>query len=483
MSLSAVRSVARREVTETLTDWRILAPIFILSILLPQLVIGATTFALRFVDRDSIVRLVPFVMLLVGFIPASFSLIAALESFVGERERNSLESLLAMPISDSALYTGKLVAALTAPLFSAMLAMLLFALSLRLRAPDLYREGLLPEYLVGALVLILVKSIVMVAGAVIISSHTTSIRAANLLASFVLLPTASVIQIEALLIIGRRWDVLWLTALALAIIAIALIRTGMGAFNREEILSREHEQLQLSKTWSDFKRFLAEYQPPGVPPGDYTGRPFSAQHFYRRDLPALLRDYRTPIGVALFAALCGIAAGGYVGSTYRIPMVTAMVDNVGIIPEPSLGLALYVFGNNVRVALLSNLFSMFTFGVLAFLVPSVVFAQISFVSTVLVERGGSWLEMGPGSPLQFILAYLLPHGIVELPTAILSAAIGLRLGVALLTPPPGFTVGQNMLWSLAQFWKVWALVLVPLFLVAALLEGFVMPLVVRALYT
>ena len=36
----------------------------------------------------------------------------------------------------------------------------------------------------------------MVASAVIISSHTTSVRAANLLASFVLLPTAAVVQLE-----------------------------------------------------------------------------------------------------------------------------------------------------------------------------------------------------------------------------------------------------------------------------------------------
>ena len=46
----------------------------------------------------------------------------------------------------------------------------------------------------------------------------------------------------------------------------------------------------------------------------------------------------------------------------------------------------------------------------------------------------------------------------------------------------GFTVGQNILWSIAQFLKVWALVLAPLFLVSALIEGLVTPLVVRAFY-
>src|SRR5690242_9621470 len=130
--LSAVRTITRREVRETLTDWRILAPIFILTFVLPQVLIGATSFAISFIgeaESRAIIRLVPFAMLLVGFIPASFSLITALESFVGERERNSLESLLAMPISDASLYVAKLIAALLPPLLSSLMAMCIFALS------------------------------------------------------------------------------------------------------------------------------------------------------------------------------------------------------------------------------------------------------------------------------------------------------------------------------------------------------------------
>jgi uncharacterized membrane protein SpoIIM required for sporulation len=483
MSLSAVRTITRREVAETLTDWRILAPIFILTFLLPQLLIAATGIAIEFIGEPStVIRLIPFAMLLVGFIPASFSLITALESFVGERERNSLESLLAMPISDVSLYIGKLIASLLPPLLSSLLAMCVFALSLRVSSPDLFAQGLLPEYFVGVLLLIITKAIVMVAGAVIISSHTTSIRAANLLASFVLLPTATFVQLEALLMIGRRWDVLYLVILILIVVAIALIRTGLNAFNREEILSREHEQLQLKKTWADFRRYLAEYQPAGVVPADYTGRPFALGHFYRVELPALLREYRLPIGTASLAALGGLLLGGFVGDNYSVPLIEQLIDNIGSSPEPGPLLALLIFANNLRVSLLSNLFSLFVFGVFAFLVPAVAFAQISFVATELADRSGGWAGLGPDSPLTFLLGYVLPHGVIELPAAILSAALGLRIGAALLSPPPGFTVGQNMLWALAQFFKVWALVLVPLFLVASLVEGFISPLVIRALY-
>src|SRR5262249_43798645 len=130
MSISPIRTITRREVNDTLTDWRILVPIFILSFVLPEILIAAANFAVRFVgDQATISRLVPFVMLLVGFIPASFSLITALETFVGERERNSLEALLSMPISDNQLYLGKLISSLLPPLLSSYTAMVVFAIS------------------------------------------------------------------------------------------------------------------------------------------------------------------------------------------------------------------------------------------------------------------------------------------------------------------------------------------------------------------
>src|SRR5260370_15019026 len=52
----------------------------------------------------------------VVFIPASFSLVLALESFVGERERTTLEVLLSTPLREAEIYAGKVVAVLTVSL-------------------------------------------------------------------------------------------------------------------------------------------------------------------------------------------------------------------------------------------------------------------------------------------------------------------------------------------------------------------------------
>ena len=486
MTAGPIRTIARREVTDTLSDWRILLPVFILTFVLPSLLIAATNFAIRFInDPNTIPLLVPFAMLLIGFIPASFSLITALESFVGERERNSLEALLSMPISDNQLYLAKLFSSLLPPLLSSYTAMSVFALLLRVRYPDLFERGLSLQLLVIVLLLITAKAVVMVAGAVIISSHTTSIRAANLLASFVLLPSASIVQLEAILFIARTErsvNTLWALVALLLMIALVLVRTGMGAFNREEILSREHEQLNLRRIGDTFKTFLREYRPAGVAPDMYTREPFSLGRFYRHELPHLLRDYRLPLGLALIAALAGLLSGGYIGQNYRVGLLDAFLGNVGKTRGPGLGLALLIFLNNFRVTLLSSVLSLFTFGAFAFLVPAVAFAQIGFVTSSLAERGGSWLALGNDSPLQFVLAYVLPHGIIELPAALLGAALGLRIGASLMAPPRGFTVGQNIMWAFAQFFKVWALVVLPLLLAGSLIEGLVTPLIIRALY-
>src|SRR5439155_296762 len=52
----------------------------------------------------------------VVFIPASFSLVLALESFVGERERTTLAVLLSTPLREAEIYAGKVVAVLAVAL-------------------------------------------------------------------------------------------------------------------------------------------------------------------------------------------------------------------------------------------------------------------------------------------------------------------------------------------------------------------------------
>ena len=49
----------------------------------------------------------------------------------------------------------------------------------------------------------------MVSGAVVVSTQTTSVRAANLLASFIVVPMALLIQGESIVMFWARYDILW----------------------------------------------------------------------------------------------------------------------------------------------------------------------------------------------------------------------------------------------------------------------------------
>lgn len=481
--IGAVLTIARREVFETLTDWRVLLPVSILTFIVPLVLVSGAGFAVSFVEDERLVaRLVPFAILLVGFIPASFSLITALESFVGERERNTLESLLAMPVSDGALYAGKFVSSLTVPLLTSYSAMLLFASALSVFHPRLYFTFTTPVTLLQLLLIIAIMTLAMVAGAVIISSHTSSIRAANLLASFVLIPVTMITAIQFPLFIANRLDITWIMMAALTVVAAALAHTGRMTFNREEILSREHEQLSIRRTLETFALCFREYQPAGTPFDSYQGRAFSVGRFYRHELPALLRELRQPLALALIAAVGGLLLGGYIYGNYNIRGADRFLSQVGEWQSSGVGLTLFVLLNNLRVSLLSNLLSLFSLGIFAALVPVIAFAQIGFVAAALRAQSGSWLQLGPLSPLQFVLAYVVPHGIIELPAFLLSAALGIRIGVSVLTPPGTFTVGDNIIWTLANFFKVWLLVLAPLVLIGSLIEGFLTPHVVALLY-
>ncbi|MFN2290329.1 MAG: ABC transporter permease, partial [Anaerolineae bacterium] len=189
--------IARRELRDTLKDWRIIMPILILTLVFPWLMNWTAGMAVEFVEqRDAPIigeRLIPFLLMIVGFFPISFSLIIALETFVGEKERRSIEPLLSMPISDLELYIGKMISATALPLMGSILAISVYLASLYLSLDYAPPLGLL----IQIFVLNIVTALVMVAGAVVVSSQTTSVRAANLLASFIIVPMALLIQGES----------------------------------------------------------------------------------------------------------------------------------------------------------------------------------------------------------------------------------------------------------------------------------------------
>ncbi len=481
-TLSAALVITRREIRDNLRDWRILTPIIILTLVFPFLMDftsrWATNWVSRFTDPILVERLNPFLLLIVGFFPISFSLIIALESFVGEKERNSIEPILSMPLSDLELYLGKMLSSLLLPLGAAYLGITVFLL-MRLFTTPSWVPG--PELAVLMVLLTTFEALVMVAGAVVVSSQTTSVRAANLLASFIIIPMALLIQVESVVMFYAEHRALWWFVAGLLVVTIILVRMGIKIFNREDILSKEMDELSLKSIWRDFKGYFL--RPPEEAARRTTPGKFSLPRIYRHDIPLLLRQQTLPLGIVLLGVAAAIVAGTVLAQQYPLPPEAFPIDQ--ITPEsfsqaerisflPSISTRA-IFTNNLRVLTLAAIFSIFSFGALTLLLALINLGLVSLIIAEVVIMGiNPWL---------FTAAFILPHGILEIPALLLGLSFALKIGAGIMAPPNNLDVGQALLLNLANYTKMMIFLLGPLLLLAAFIEANVTPQIVLAIYS
>src|SRR5512143_3947155 len=249
--------VAQRELRDQFRDWRILFPLVVLTGSFPFLMNAVAHEAVGFFAKygTNLIaeRLVPFSVLIIGFFPITISLVVALESFVGEKERGTIEPLLSAPLENAHLYFGKLLIGVVTPLTASYASIALYLAMVSHQ--NLHLPG------AGTLVLLLTlttaHAVLMVSAAIVISVQSTSVRAANLLASFIVIPVAMLMQGESVLLFWGTDGVLWLAVAAVLIMAGLLVRLGLAHFQREYLLGREFDTLNfrwMARTfWSHFR--------------------------------------------------------------------------------------------------------------------------------------------------------------------------------------------------------------------------------------
>ena len=457
--LAGALTVTRRELRDTLRDWRIVIPIILLTLVFPVIMnftAGAAQDFVRQYGAEIIgERLIPFLLMIVGFFPISFSLVVALETFVGERERKSIEALLCTPLSNGQLYLGKMLAAMLPPLGAAYLGITLYLIGLYLfrgwSAP--------PQLLIQIVLLTTCEAIVMVSGAVVVSSQTTSTRAANLLASFIIIPMALLVQAESIMMFWGRYDVLWLFVAALIVVDLILVRMGVQLFDREELLGREFDTINLKEKWRTFVRFFKQVEPKGQP------ERLTLWRIYRRDLPAIVRRAAYASWAVLVASVVGLLAG-WVFAQFQQADVSFNADAGSLTPQ-------FILANNLRVVLVSSMVGMFTFGVIPTVVPLMNSALVAFVVTRAAAAAGN-------DPFTLLAAGILPHGIFEVTAVWLASILALRLGAAIIARPPKMTLGEGWLLALADYLKALVFVVVPLLILAAVVEVHITPILLDA---
>ena len=474
-TLSNALIITRREVRDSFRDWRIVAPIIILTLVFPslaQFVAGRFSNFVADYGADIVAeRTIPFLLMIVGFFPISISLVIALETFVGEKERRSLEPLLSTPLTNTELYIGKTLAAMIPPLIASYGGMFVYLGSLVFGELAWRPQSLL---VVQIMLLTTAQALVMVTGAVVVSSQTTSTRAANLLASFIIIPMALLIQGESAIMflapdaespsgIGALWAII----VGMVVVVILLLRVGNSIFNREELLGRTIDQLNLrgtiSKIWANIRTV------------DTAGTPArNLFEWYKRGIPLALR--RLGLAPWLTLLVFGLAlvggyvfglqpqwqlplteqfdfaeAGGSFGSFFTLPMQT--------------GIMTFIFWNNARVLLGATILGFFTFGIGGLLITPT-FLVIGYAASQILLAGYD--------PL-LLVAALAPHGIIEIPVVFLASAAAVRLGAAITRPPQGMTVGQGLQQALGDTIKLGVGLVLPGLLIAAFIEAFITP--------
>lgn len=470
--IGGVWLIARRELRDQFRDWRILLPQIILILGFPLLMNQVARQAVGFVNQFGanliVDRLVPFSVLIIGFFPMTVSLVVALESFVGEKERGTIEPLLSSPLENWQMYFGKLLIGILIPLIASYVSIGLYLLIVsrqQLNMPP-------GSTFVQLFLLTAAHAILMVSAAIVISVQSTSVKAANLLASFIVIPVAILMQGETVLLFWGNDQVLWYAVIGVVIMAALLIRVGIAHFQREYLLGRELDTVNLrwiGRTfWEAFK-----------------GDAHSLGGWYRIEIGGTLRQLAVPLALMVLVAILGYAAG-YTWVTDNVPrmlthagpqdmrdLIADVRRSPGVTQLGSDLSAPFIFVHNVRAAgaiFLAGIFSFSVLGMLAYL------ANIGVIGGVL---GMFKLAGMPTGPL--FLAGILPHGIFEIPALIIASAAVLRIGVAMVTPQTGKSMGEVILDLLAGWARVFVGLVIPLLAVAALIEAYVTPLLLLAL--
>lgn len=466
--LAPVWLLAERELKDQFRDWRILFPLLVLTFFFPPLMNSFAGETVGFMNKyggDLILdRLVPFSILIIGFFPITVSLVVALESFVGEKERGSIEPLLGTPLLDWQLYLGKLLVGVFFPLAASYAAIAFYIFMVSKQDLNLPPASQIWQLLV----LTLAHAVLMVSGAIVISTQSTSVKAANLLASFIVIPVAFLIQGESVLLFWGNGDILWMAVIAVLILATLLIRLGIAHFQREYLLGREVDSFNVKwigqTFWSAFR-----------------GDSDSIRAWYQVQVGAALRRLRVALVIIVMMTIVG-SVGSYkwmsaIASDYintgaytqeEIDKTLERVSAVSGLSVNAENLSFgYIFTHNLQAVIVIFAFGLFSFGVLG---------QLAFVVNISVVGAMLAVLNIFGLPAETLFwAGVFPHGVFEIPAVMLTSAAILHFGAVVLTPDPTKTMGEVLIHTTADWFKIGVGLIVPLLLVAALIETFITP--------
>jgi len=360
------------------------------------------------------------------------------------------------------MYFGKLLVGSATPLIASYLS-IAFYMAMVSR-----QELNLPSTttMVQLLLLTTAHAVLMVSAAIVISVQSTSVKAANLLASFVVIPVAILMQSEAGMLFWGNDTVLWLAVAGVIIIALLLVRMGIAHFQREFLLGREIDVLDLK--WI-LRTFWSNFVDGAKSPVQWYRK--SVGNAFRRIQPALI--------CLLVVAVISVWMGhNWVIKNVSDTIALASPEDRAKVEEqiraiPNLAnlrehlSASFLFFNNARAVVVIFFSGLFSFSVLGVIVYMINIGLLGGVFAVF--------ELLGVSPWPLYLGGVLPHGIFEIPALMIGSAAVLYFGVSLVTPQEGRSLGEVVIELLADWTKIFLGLVVPMLALAAVIEAYITP--------
>ncbi|MCW4017880.1 MAG: ABC transporter permease subunit [Candidatus Bathyarchaeota archaeon] len=274
MNTHKVWLVFKKDWLEIKRNWQVLMPIIIvpimIAVLLPTIValipsFTTTTQTTSIEGFEALIANLPaqvqnqiatmdtsqvmvYIMLLYFFapffliIPVMASSVLGSDSFAGEKERKTIEALLATPISDSELFLGKVLVSFIPAMAITLASFALYSVVVDIAALSLFNGALLLPNVNWMLLIFGLAPAIALASiglSVLVSAKVKGFKEAQQISVVLLIPILGLVfgQVSGAILIGPLLMAVLIGVLGLVDFAVFFF--GVKVFKREEILSKQ----------------------------------------------------------------------------------------------------------------------------------------------------------------------------------------------------------------------------------------------------
>jgi ABC-type transport system involved in multi-copper enzyme maturation permease subunit len=172
-------------------------------------------------------------------LPFMVANVIAADSFAGERERKTLESLLYTPLSDSQLFLAKTIVALVPAVIVTVASFVVYAIVVNATAWPLMHRIFFPNRMWFVLIGFVAPGVALdgLAAVVIVSMRVKGVQEAMQLSGLLVLPFIALVisQVKGAVFLGP--GVVAILGVVVWAIGLALLRYGVKSFKREKLIA------------------------------------------------------------------------------------------------------------------------------------------------------------------------------------------------------------------------------------------------------